>query len=97
MKQYMPKKPTKRGFKVWVRGDSSNGYVYKPISASLLYPVHAIDKYVCITSYMYVSDNCSLMLIFIVKFYLVHLLAIFQVEDIQLSDSIMANPYVKLQ
>ena len=27
MKQYMPKKPTKRGFKVWVRADSSNGYV----------------------------------------------------------------------
>ena len=27
MKQYMPKKPTKRGFKVWVRADSTNGYV----------------------------------------------------------------------
>ena len=27
MKQYMPKKPTKRGFKVWVRADSSSGYV----------------------------------------------------------------------
>lgn len=27
MKQYMPKKPTKRGFKVWVRSDSANGYV----------------------------------------------------------------------
>ena len=27
MKQYMPMKPTKRGFKVWVRADSSNGYV----------------------------------------------------------------------
>ena len=27
MKQYMPKKPTKRGFKVWVRADSVNGYV----------------------------------------------------------------------
>ena len=27
MKQYMPKKPTKRGFKVWVRADSKNGYV----------------------------------------------------------------------
>ena len=27
MKQYMPKKPTKRGFKVWVRADSENGYV----------------------------------------------------------------------
>ena len=27
MKQYMPKKPTKRGFKVWVRADSINGYV----------------------------------------------------------------------
>ena len=27
MKQYMPKKPTKRGFKVWVRADTTNGYV----------------------------------------------------------------------
>ena len=27
MKQYMPKKPIKRGFKVWVRGDAINGYV----------------------------------------------------------------------
>ena len=27
MKQYMPKKPIKRGFKIWVRADSSNGYV----------------------------------------------------------------------
>ena len=27
MKQYMPMKPTKRGFKVWVRDDSENGYV----------------------------------------------------------------------
>ena len=27
MKQYMPKKPTKRGFKVWVRADATNGYV----------------------------------------------------------------------
>ncbi len=26
MKQYMPKKPTKRGIKVWVLADSSNGY-----------------------------------------------------------------------
>ena len=26
LKQYMPKKPTKRGFKVWVLGDSSTGY-----------------------------------------------------------------------
>ena len=26
MKQYMPLKPTKRGLKVWVRADSSNGY-----------------------------------------------------------------------
>ena len=26
IKQYMPLKPTKRGFKVWVRADSSNGY-----------------------------------------------------------------------
>ena len=27
MKQYMPQKPTKCGFKVWVRADSRNGYV----------------------------------------------------------------------
>ena len=27
MKQYMPMKPTKRGFKVWVRSDAKNGYV----------------------------------------------------------------------
>ena len=27
LKQYMPMKPTKRGFKVWVRSDSYNGYV----------------------------------------------------------------------
>ncbi len=27
MKQYMPKKPTKRGFKAWVRADSVKGYV----------------------------------------------------------------------
>ena len=27
MKQYMPKKPIKRGFKVWVRRDAINGYV----------------------------------------------------------------------
>ncbi|CAI8014321.1 Chimeric ERCC6-PGBD3 protein, partial [Geodia barretti] len=26
MLQYMPMKPTKRGFKVWVRADSVNGY-----------------------------------------------------------------------
>jgi len=26
MKQYMPKKPTKRGIKVWVLADSDNGY-----------------------------------------------------------------------
>ena len=26
MKQYMPKKPTKRGFKVWVRADATTGY-----------------------------------------------------------------------
>ncbi len=26
MKQYLPKKPVKRGFKVWVIADSSNGY-----------------------------------------------------------------------
>ena len=27
MKQYLPKKPTKRGLKVWMRADSTNGYV----------------------------------------------------------------------
>jgi len=27
LKQYMPKKPVKRGFKVWVRVDSLNGYI----------------------------------------------------------------------
>ena len=27
LKQYLPLKPTKRGFKVWVRADSINGYV----------------------------------------------------------------------
>ena len=27
MKQYLPKKPVKRGVKVWVRSDSHNGYV----------------------------------------------------------------------
>ena len=27
MKQYMPMKPIKRGFKVWMRADSTNGYV----------------------------------------------------------------------
>ena len=27
MKQYLPKKPVKRGFKVWVWSDSHNGYV----------------------------------------------------------------------
>lgn len=27
IKQYMPKKPIKRGFKVWVRADAVNGYV----------------------------------------------------------------------
>ena len=25
-KQYLPKKPVKRGFKVWVRADGVNGY-----------------------------------------------------------------------
>ena len=29
LKQYMPKKPIKRGIKVWVLGDSSNGYFSK--------------------------------------------------------------------
>ena len=27
LKQYMPKKPIKRSFKVWVRADSHNGYI----------------------------------------------------------------------
>ena len=27
MKQYMPKKPVKRGFKIWMRADAVNGYV----------------------------------------------------------------------
>ena len=27
MKQYLPMKPVKRGFKIWVRADSHNGYV----------------------------------------------------------------------
>lgn len=27
MKQYLPKKPVKRGFKVWVRADAVTGYV----------------------------------------------------------------------
>ena len=27
MKEYLPKKPVKRGFKVWVRADGVNGYV----------------------------------------------------------------------
>ena len=26
MKQYMPKKPIKRGFKIWVRADASTGF-----------------------------------------------------------------------
>ncbi|CAG4963107.1 unnamed protein product [Parnassius apollo] len=29
LKQYMPLKPIKRGFKVWVRADSATGYVYQ--------------------------------------------------------------------
>ena len=27
MKQYLPKKPVKRGFKMWVRADAVSGYV----------------------------------------------------------------------
>ncbi len=27
MKQYLPLKPVKRGFKIWVRADSTNGYI----------------------------------------------------------------------
>jgi len=29
MKQYMPKKPTKWGFKVWVQSDSRSGYIHQ--------------------------------------------------------------------
>ena len=29
IKQYMPLKPTKRGYKIWVRSDSRTGYVYQ--------------------------------------------------------------------
>ena len=29
IRQYMPMKPTKRGYKVWVRADSKSGYVYQ--------------------------------------------------------------------
>ena len=29
MKQYLPMKPVKRGFKIWVRADSHNGYICK--------------------------------------------------------------------
>ncbi|KAJ0169159.1 hypothetical protein K1T71_014926 [Dendrolimus kikuchii] len=29
LKQYMPKKPIKRGFKVWARCDSNTGYLYQ--------------------------------------------------------------------
>ena len=29
LKQYLPMKPTKRGFKIWCLCDSSNGYVYR--------------------------------------------------------------------
>lgn len=29
IKQYMPMKPVKRGFKVWVHADSETGYVYQ--------------------------------------------------------------------
>ena len=28
MKQYLPLKPVKRGFKVWANADANNGYVY---------------------------------------------------------------------
>ena len=28
LKQYLPKKPIKRGFKIWALADSVNGYVY---------------------------------------------------------------------
>lgn len=29
MKQYMPQKPVKRGYKVWVRADANTGYMYQ--------------------------------------------------------------------
>jgi len=29
LRQYMPLKPTKRGYKVWIRADSKSGYVYQ--------------------------------------------------------------------
>ncbi|GIY46632.1 piggyBac transposable element-derived protein 4 [Caerostris darwini] len=29
MKQYMPGKPVKRGYKIWARSDASNGYLYQ--------------------------------------------------------------------
>lgn len=29
IRQYMPMKPTKRGFKVWVRADAKTGYIYQ--------------------------------------------------------------------
>lgn len=29
LKQYMPKKPIKRGFKIWARCDSATGYLYQ--------------------------------------------------------------------
>ena len=29
MKQYMPGKPVKRGYKIWVRSDTSTGYLYQ--------------------------------------------------------------------
>lgn len=29
LKQYMPMKPIKRGFKVWARADSHSGYLYQ--------------------------------------------------------------------
>ena len=29
LKQYMPMKPTKRGYKIWIRADSNTGYVFQ--------------------------------------------------------------------
>lgn len=38
MKQYVPKKPVKRGFKVWVRADAISGYVANSISILERFP-----------------------------------------------------------
>ena len=43
LEQYMPKKPIKHGIKVWVLGDSTNGYfsrfdIYQLIVVALSFP-----------------------------------------------------------